>query len=100
MDFAGKDAHSEGVEYLFLDSAFEGAGTIDGVVAGGGDLGFGGIGKFEGDAAVFEAIDETGELDFDNLLDLIDAKGAEHDDVIEAVDELGPEVELEFFDDL
>lgn len=98
MNVAAEDAHGEGVEDFFLDGSFEWASPVDGVISGGGDLGFGGIGKFQGDPPVSEAIHESGELDFDDLLDLGNAKSAEDDDVIEAVDEFGSEVEAEFID--
>lgn len=98
MDIAAEDAHSEGVEDFFLDRALERSSPIDRVVSGGGDLSFGGIGEFKGDAAVGKAIHKARELDFDDLLDLRNAQGSEHHDVIQSVDELGAKVEPEFFD--
>ncbi len=100
MDIAAEDAHGEGVEYFLLDCTLKRASPVDRVVSGGCDLGFCGIGEFESDSAVGEAIHETSKLDFHDLLDLGNAKGAEHHDVIEAVDEFGAEVEPEFFDHL
>ena len=92
-DGATEDGAAEVVEEHRLEGALDGTGTVFRVVAFFGDEADGIVVDMEGDALLFEAVGDAAELDLDNLLNLCLLQGLEHQDVVDAVDELGTKAE-------
>src|SRR6266542_705965 len=94
VEFAPQQAHGKRLNDLLLDGAFERARPVDGVESFAGDeLGGGGC-ELELDLALGQASAQAAEVDIDDLLDLLEGERAEDDDLVDAVEELGPEVRL------
>src|SRR5215216_627984 len=80
------------VQHAALDRALERAGAVDRVVALLDEQVLGGVGELERDLALAQAAHEAGELDLDDLAQLLLRERVEDDDLVDAVDELRREV--------
>lgn len=98
-DFAAEELYGEGVHQVALDGSAERARAECGIEAVGGKLEEGLIADIEGHAAFLKPFGKAGNLDADDLLDLFGAERFKDDDFVKAVDELGAEEVLDFFDD-
>src|SRR5213082_1900027 len=79
---------------LLLDGPLERSGAIHGIEAGLSEAVAGGIIEHQVHVALGQALAEVQELDVDDRTDLLRAEGMEDHDVVDAVDELGPEALL------
>src|SRR4051794_34159618 len=95
-----QDLLGQGVLDLALDGAPQWASTEHGVVAALGEQVLGRGRELEAHVLVLEPLVELGDLEVDDLRDLLAVEVGEHDRVVDAVEELGPEVLLELVGDL
>ena len=79
-----------------MEVAFERPGAVDGVVPLAGDVFAGGIGEVEGDAALGETAAQLSEEQVHDLLDLVQRERLEENDLVDPVEEFGPEMAAEF----
>src|SRR4051812_13594894 len=95
-----EDLLGQGVLDLALDGAAQRARTEHGVVALLGEQVLGRGRELDAHVLVLEPLVELGDLEVDDLRDLLAVEVGEHDRVVDAVEELGPEVLLELVGDL
>ena len=62
------------------------------VVAFGDDEPLGGLGELDVDLALLQTLEQPADLDVDDLRHVLDAERVEEDDLVDAVEELRPEV--------
>src|SRR5262245_2895927 len=74
-----------------LDCALQRAGAVGRVPAGLGEVLLGGVGQLEAQAALGEAVAEPRQLELHDLADLLPRQRLELDDLVDPVEELGPE---------
>jgi len=91
-DLAGEDLAAEVGLDLLLEEALQRARTVDGIVAGVGEVLLRAVGELELDLALAEALADTTELDLDDALQLLAREAVEDDDLVDPVQELGTEV--------
>src|SRR5436853_5511722 len=91
-DLAGDDLLREARLHLLLDGAAKRTGPVDRVVAALGQMLLGAVGEVERQVPVGQASLEPRELEVDDLAHVGARQRVEDDDVVDAVQELGPEV--------
>ena len=84
-----------GSSMLFSIARRERPGAVLGVVALLDQELLGLVGQDQLQAVVLEPLADLRQLDVDDLLQVVAGQAAEDDDVVEAVEELGPEVPLD-----
>src|SRR6478736_5400330 len=95
-----QDPLRQGVLDLALDGAAQRTRTEHGAVALLGEQVLGGLRELHAHVLVLEPLVELGDLEVDDLDDLVAAQVREDDGVVDTVEELGPEVLLELVGDL
>src|SRR5262245_734636 len=98
-DLAADEAAREWGFDFVLEHALEGARAVHRVVAALGEPVLRAVGQLERELAVLEALGESGELDVEDGPDLGLIQGVEDDDVVDAIEELGPEVTAQLVED-
>lgn len=98
-DFAGNDFFCELSFDLFLDEAFEWAGTVDGVVALFADPVFGVIIELDRDGLFCESGVKAFYEEVDNFLDFWEGERFEEDGIVDTVKEFWAEGFTEFCED-
>ena len=96
MDLAGEQGEREPVDELLLDHPPQRTGAVGRVIAHVCDQLARLIGERYLHTALGDPLDHAGDLEVDDLRDLLTGEGAEADDIVEAVDELGLEVLEQF----
>src|SRR5439155_21243354 len=91
-DLAGDDLLRGARLHLLLDGAAKRARPVDRVIAALGQVLLGAVGEVERQVAVGQAGLEPRELEVDDLAHVGARQRVEDDDVVDAVEELGPEV--------
>ncbi len=95
IEFSGQDLNGQRVLQFALDRPFERTGTVIGIVANLGQVGARLRADIEMIAATGEQRGNVPELDLNDLRQVLAAKRMENDDLVDAVQELGPEVCLQ-----
>src|SRR5438445_4959133 len=91
---AFEDLFRERVLDALLDRALERPRAVDRIEAGPGELREGAVSNFQSHLELREALLEVAQLDLRDVPDVLLVQGMEHDDLVDAVDELGPELRL------
>ena len=92
VDLAGEDLSTERGLELLLQQPLERARAVDRVVAGVREVLERRVGELDLDLALRQPRPQPAELDLDDLLELLARQAVEDDDLVDAVEELGPEV--------
>src|SRR5262249_39249859 len=87
-DLAFEQLPAEGGLQLLLERALQRARPVGRLVADADEVLAGGVGQLQGDLAIREALPQPRQLDVDDLLQVLHAQRVEHDDLIDAVEEL------------
>ena len=95
LEVAAEEEAAEGGLNVALDVALQGPGAVGRIEAVLGDEGLGLIGEDELDAVVFAALGEVLDEELHDLFDFRFLEGLEKDDLIDAVQELRPEVGIQ-----
>ena len=90
-----EDRQRQLVDQALLDHPLERPGAVRRVVAQVAEQRPRRVGQLDLDVALADPLDQALDLQVDDLADLLAGQRLELDDVVEAVDELGPEVGLE-----
>ena len=77
FELAFEEGEAKRIKELALDGAFEGAGTIDGIVAGVGDMAQGLGGEDQVEVLFFETGENALELDRDHVAEVLIAEAVE-----------------------
>src|SRR6185369_9423308 len=91
-NFAGENFIGERVLQIFLHRALERPGAIDRVVSHTPEPRPGSVGQVQTDLAVLEQLLQARQLDIDDRPHVTGAQAVEQDDLVEAIEELGPEM--------
>src|SRR5690242_13674211 len=88
------------VEHASLDGPLQRTGTVRRVIPLLDELVFRGIGQADVNLALLESLQQSGNLDVDDALDVLTSKRMEEDHLVDPVEELGPEVRAQRIHDL
>src|SRR6476659_7771546 len=91
-EFAVEDPHRQWVQDKPLDRALERPRAVCGIVPFSNQPLFGGVGHRYVNLPILEPAQQPFDLNVDNRLQLLAIERMEDDDLVAAVDELGPEV--------
>src|SRR4029079_12497644 len=91
-NLTGEDFVGERVLEIFLHGALQRPCAIDRVVTDAPEPGARGIGEVEPDLAILEQLREPRDLDVDDRAHVAGTEAVEQDDLVEAVEKLGPEM--------
>src|SRR5438093_9499864 len=80
------------IKYQALNGALERPRAVGGIVALADEQLLRFLGEPDVDLPLFEALHQPGDLDVDDLLQVLAAERMEEDDFVDAIEELGPEV--------
>src|SRR5690606_21135872 len=99
-DLSTDDGASEPGFQFLLDQAAQGTCAVDHVIATNSQVFFGSVGDFQSQLAVVQTIAQFIQHQINDLFDLFQTQGFEHDDIVHPVEEFGAAVHPEFLDDL
>src|SRR5690606_31577929 len=91
-EVAFENAHGQWIEHAALDGPLERAGPVYGIIPFLHEQIPGRRGQLDGDLAILEPLQQALQLDVHDLRRLILRQPLEEDDLVDAVDELRPEV--------
>src|SRR2546428_9632258 len=91
-DFAFEDVDRQRIENLFLNRAPERTRAVNRIVTFAGKELFSRIRQVERDLLLLEPFRQSGQLDFNDLLQIILAQPIEDDDLVDAVKKFGTEM--------
>ena len=91
-DLSSDDRSADASLELMLQIAFERSRSVDGVEAGASDELASFFRQFEGHTQFRQSPAKIGHLEVDDLLELCQGQRFEEDDVVDAVEKLGPEL--------
>ena len=99
VDLAADNQPAEARFHLLLNRPLERAGAVDRIVARLHQMRPCRIGQRELDVAIGQALAQARELDFHDLLQMLLIERMEDDDLVDAVEKLGPETAAQFVHD-
>src|SRR5262245_10729794 len=82
----------EGIEQVFLQRPLERAGAIRRIIAFADEKVFRRVGEVHRDLPIGQPLQQTPELDVHNLLDVLARQRVEEEDLVDPVQEFGPEM--------
>jgi hypothetical protein len=91
LEVAFEQPQREWVLDQFLDRPLQRTGAVGGIPAGLDEHLLRGVGQFQRQAAFSEPVAQPPELDLDDLVQLLVLERLELDDLVDPVQELGPE---------
>src|SRR5919202_7085747 len=91
-ELALQHAHRQRLDQVLLDGPLERPRAVHRVEALASHQLFGRVGELEPHLALGQPLAQPAQLDLDDALDLLQAQRVEDDDLVDAVDQLGPEV--------